>query len=92
MGKATKGVTFDNGRRFWHFQHHANDGSLRDKATNVWGRALVAFGFDNGLVEARSVVTVDGVDPFKQMIWKVRAGVGLRDCPLWSDRLLRSAL
>ena len=46
------------------------------KAVNEVHDSLIALSFDNGLVEARSVVTVDGVDPFNQMIWKVRAGVG----------------
>ena len=68
LGKATKGATFDNNRWFWNLQHHPNDGSLRDKATNFRGGALVAFCFDNGLVEARSIEAVDSVDPLKQRI------------------------
>ena len=43
--------------------------------------SLVALCFDNGLVETWSVVTVDGIDLFEQLIRKVGAGVGCEIAP-----------
>ena len=81
LGKATKSSAFDNRSRLRNFQHHPNDRPLRDKAVNEVRDSLIALRFDNGLVEARRVVTVDSVDLFNQMIWKVRAGVGCEIAP-----------
>ena len=65
LGKATKGTGFDNLSRLRNFQHHPNDGPLRDKAVNEVRDSLIALRFDNGLVEARGIVAVDRIDPFK---------------------------
>ena len=43
--------------------------------------SLVALRFDNGLVETRCVVTVNGIDLFEQLIRKVGAGVGCEIAP-----------